>query len=87
MFDYQKRVSSQGGALADYYVRQVKATSTGPTVVLRLRYQDYAKFASNLSKTVEVIQELVISKLPGLEFKGYNRKRIIMEQFKEIVSY
>jgi len=24
--------------------------------------------------------------MPGLEFKGANRKRIIVEQFKEIVS-
>lgn len=55
------------------------------SVVLRLRYSDFIKFAFNEDKQREANRELIISKIPGLEYKGQNKKRIIADQFKEIV--
>ena len=57
-----------------------------PSKLLRLRYSEYIKFANMACKDKESVQQLVIASLPGLELKGYNRKRIITDQFKEIVS-
>ena len=45
------------------------------------------KFKNNAGKENELIYELVIEKLPGLKFAITSRKRTIVEQFKEIVSY
>ena len=84
LFDYETRVTCDDGFLANYYVKHVEAVL--PSTVICLRYADYAKFSNNVIKTTENIQQLVIEKLPGLEFKGHNRRRIVMEQFKEIVS-
>ena len=54
--------------------------------VFRLRYSEYTKFASNEAKETELMHELVIKELPGLKFATSVRKRILFEQFKEIVS-
>ena len=56
------------------------------TEVFRLRYSDYAKFQNNAAKDVELISNLIIQMLPGLQFCVTSRKRLIIEQFKEIVS-
>ena len=52
--------------------------------VFCLRFSDYIKFRNNTSKEKETISSLVIDKLPGLKFCSSNRKKIIIDQFKEI---
>ena len=83
-FDYETRNSEKHG-YKHYEVYKVEAL--WPSKLIRLRYSEYIKFASSTTKDKESILELVIATLPGLELKGSNRKRIITEQFREVVSY
>ena len=53
------------------------------TQLLRLRHSDQIKFDYHSLKDKESIYELVLEKVPGLDMKGANRKRIIIEQFEE----
>ena len=57
-----------------------------PSHVLRLRYSDYIKYANREDKGNDHMYDFIISNLPGLEFKGINRKRNTIEAFEEVVS-
>lgn len=82
-FDYDKRKAENSG-FSKYDVIKMKALEA--CHVFWLRYPEYASFYKKESKAKESITNLVIDKLPGLELKGYNRRRIITNQFSEIVS-
>jgi len=82
-FDKVVRNTPEFG-LRHYEVVRVVAKES--SVVFRVKYATLEKFAAKESKQAEAQQEFVISKLPGLELKGLNRKQTIAQQFKEIVS-
>ena len=77
--DHEKK---QSGILANYDIDEVIALMD--CQVFCLRFSDYIKFRNNTSKEKETISSLVIDKLPGLKFCSSNRKKIIIDQFKEI---
>ena len=73
---------------ADFSIYQVsKLEAMDPdTVVFHLRHSDYSKFCGQRALDSEATLSLILNSLPGLEQKGQNRKRIIVEQFNEVVS-
>ena len=82
-YDYEKKQTVESG-LSKYEIISIVALRN--TEVFRLRHSDYAKFRNNATKDVELISNLIIQNLPGLQFCVTSRKRHIIEQFKEIVS-
>ena len=56
--------------------------------MFRLRFPDYIKFSGQPEKDYEVIEELIMEKLPGFVYSivGTRKKKAVFSQFKEIVS-
>ena len=82
-YDYEKKQTVEAG-LSNYEISSIVALRN--TEVFRIRHSDYAKFQNNATKDLELISNLIIEKLPGMQYCVNSRKRHIIEQFKEIVS-